>query len=672
MVVSAFVLRLFTALALSLLLAAPAAADGFEGWAPLGAYERTALREGSSFLITLPTQGGSVEVSFQPRETLAARYHAEAVGPRGLREGRGRPQVATWTGEVSPAHGRDFAKLAYRGHHGSVSGLLRVEGLLYDLSAELAAGDLLLTVREITPEQLGEVLQGCGVEADEALAALDGEGAAGSGPESAAAGALKEIELGTEADYLFVAQTGGVDAANAKILSMINAVNGIYETDLGLTNRVVVQRAWNGSDPYTSSDSGTLLSEFRSSYSAGVGTTYDDAQLFSGRDFESSVIGRAWLSSACGSYRYGVNQYYNQSENLTRLVVAHEEGHNLGGSHSTDGGIMSPSINSSVTWFSNNSKAEIGAFVAGIGCLADVAVGGPPVLDPVGPQSVSENATLSLQLTADDPDGDALSFDATPLPVGASITPDGFFQYTPPSGTVGCGGSAELDIQFLVTDAGGNQASEVVPVSVFDTPTGAAPQLADPADRSVSAGQLVSIQLSASDPDGDDLTYTASGLPAGASLSGAGLFSWTPGNGDAGDNVVAFQATDCTNASASQSVTISVNPVLPPHLSSLSPDSGAADSQVTISGQHFAGSSVSVHFGSKLATILGSTDTTLVVIAPRQGKKVTSVGVSVTRDGLSSDNALTFTYGGSTGGGGGGSGGGGKGGGGGGKGKPAR
>jgi hypothetical protein len=446
-------------------------------------------------------------------------------------------------------------------------------------------------------------------------------------------------------------------------------VNGIYETDLGLTNKIVVQRAWDGSDPYTSSDSGILLSEFRSSYSAGVGTTYDDAQMFSGRDFESSVVGRAWLSSACGSYRYGVNQYYQQSESLTRLIVAHEEGHNFGGNHTTDGGIMAPSINSSVTWFSDTSKAEIGAFANSVSCLADVSVGGPPTLDPVGPQSVSEGDTLSLQLTASDPDGDDLTFDATPLPVGASITPDGLFSYTPPMDASGCGGTAELSIEFLVSDTGGNQASEVVPVSVLDVPTGAAPLLNDPADRTVSAGQLVSIQLSASDPDGDTITYTASGLPAGANLSGSGLFTWTPDNGDAGDNVVVFHATDCTNASSSQSVTITVNPVLPPHLTSLSPDTGPAYSELTISGTNFAGSSVSVSFGSKLATIVSGDDTTLVVTAPKHGKKVTSVGVSVTVDGLVSDNALTFTYSGSSGGGGGGKGGGGNGGG---KGKPSR
>jgi hypothetical protein len=655
---SAFVRRALVPALLLALFAAPAAgaSPGFEGWAPLGDYERTALREGSAFRITLPTKSGNVDVAFQPRETLGASYHAESIDARGRRQGHARPRVTTWSGALSPAGERDFAKLAHHVRRGSVAGLLRVDGVLYDLAAELSHGDLLLAVHEITPAQLAEVLKGCGVEADAALATLSGEGDAGFAPESAAAGALREIELGTEADALFVAQTGGVDEANAKILSMVNAVNGIYETDLGLTNRVVVQRAWNGSDPYTSSDSGTLLSEFRANYSANVGTAYDDAQLFSGRDFESSVIGRAWLSSACGSYRYGVNQYYQQSESLTRLVVAHEEGHNLGGNHSTDGGIMSPSINSSVTWFSESSKAEIGAFVASLGCLSDVTVGGPPVLEPVGPQSVAEGATLALQLEASDPDGDALTFGATPLPVGASITPQGWFSWTPPASVAGCGGAKDVTIQFFVTDTGGNQTSESVPISVLDQPTGAAPVLADPADRTVSAGQLVSIQLSASDADGDSIAYTASGLPAGASLSAAGLFSWTPTNAQAGANTIVFTATDCTGRQASQSVTVSVNPVLPPHLVSLSPTSGAAGTLVTITGERFAGGSVSVQFGAKAATISSRSDTTLVVKAPKQSKGVTSVGVSVTRDGLASDNALAFSYASSTGGGGGGKG----------------
>jgi hypothetical protein len=339
-----------------------------------------------------------------------------------------------------------------------------------------------------------------------------------------------------------------------------------------------------------------------------------------------------------------VNQYYQQSESLTRLVVAHEEGHNLGGNHTTDGGIMSPSINSSVTWFSPTSKTEIGGYVASVGCLATVASGGPPVLEPIGPQSVAEGATLALQLEASDPDGDALVFGATPLPVGASLTPQGVFSWTPPASVAGCGGSKDVTIQFFVTDEGGQQATEFVPISVLDAPTGAAPVLADPADRSVSAGQLVTIQLSASDADGDTIAYAASGLPAGATLTSGGLFSWTPTNAQAGSHTILFRATDCTGRAASQSTTLGVNAVLPPHLVSLSPTSGAAGAQVTLTGERFAGSSVAVFFGSKAATISSRSDTTLVVKAPKQARGVTSVGVSVTRDGLASDNALGFTY----------------------------
>ena len=637
-----WILRAFGA-ALVATLAAPASAASFEGWAPLGDYERIALREGSAFRITLPTRDGNVDVAFQPRGVEAASYHAERLDARGRRHGQGRPGVRTWTGAVGSENAHDFAKLAHREQGaGDVSGLLRVEGVLYDLSAKLGHGDLLLVIREITPAQLGELLEGCGVTADDALATLGGDGS-GDAPATAAAGALREIELGTEADAPFVAQNGSVDAANGKILSIVNAVNGIYEADLGLTNRVTVQRAWSGSDPYTSSDSGTLLNEFRSSFGANVATVYDDAQLFSGRDFESSVIGRAWLSSTCGSYRYGVNQYYQQSESLTRLIVAHEEGHNLGGNHTSDG-IMAPSINSSVTWFSAASKTEIGNYVASVGCLASVTSGGPPALDPVGPQTVSEGATLSLQLSASDPDGDVLSFGATPLPVGASITPQGLFTYLPPANVAGCGATQNVSIEFFVTDTGGNSASEIVPISVIDQPSGATPVLLDPADRTVSAGTLVSIQLSASAADGDTIGYSHGGLPAGASLSASGLFSWTPTNAAAGTTVVSFTATDCTGRAASQTVSITVNPVLPPHLDSLSPSSGASGVQVTITGVRFAGSSVTVSFGSKAATVVSKTDTTLVVKAPRPARGTTAVGVSVNRDGLASDNALSFTY----------------------------
>jgi hypothetical protein len=77
----------------------------------------------------------------------------------------------------------------------------------------------------------------------------------------------------------------------------------------------------------------------------------------------------------------------------------------------------------------------------------------------------------------------------------------------------------------------------------------------------IAEGQTAYIDADAIDADGDRLTYSASGLPAGASFNTAsGAFSWTPADGDAGLYVVTFEVTD-GYFSDSETVTITVNDV---------------------------------------------------------------------------------------------------------------
>jgi len=634
-----------------------AEAARFEGWTPLSDYVSAGLAEGGTFRLTVPTRGGNVEVELHPVAVHAPDYHAEEAAVATGRRGRGRPAVRTFAGsvaaegEAAPAHvgrGGDFARLALE-PGGRLSGLMRVDGVFHDLAADAAASDLVLHVREVTREELGEVLAACGAAIDEALtgetAAVETGGDDADAPASAAAGALREIELGTEADKLFVSQVGGVSAANARILSIVNSINGIYEFDLGLTNKVVFQRAWNGTDPYTSNNSDTLLNEFRSNFTANVGAPTDDAQLFSGRDFEGNTVGRAYVSSVCSPYRFGVNQFYQQSDSLTRLIVAHEMGHNLGGSHSTDGGIMAPSINASVTWFSDSSKAQIGGHVASVGCLAPALLGGPPVLDPIGPQSVSENDTLSVQLSASDPDGDSLQWNASPLPDGASLSANGLFEWRPELGTAGCGGFSDVAVAFSARDADGNSASETVVISVLDAPSGAPPALDDPADRSVTAGRALSIPLDASDADGDSVSFASANLPAGASLTAQGAFGWTPTAAQLGPHSVTFTATDCMGKTSAQSVSIAVVSSAP-QLSSLSSDAAWKGDVLTLTGLNLAGKKVKVYFGPRKANARNVTATSLTVKVPKKPKSVVGNDVSVTllRDGIASDNALGFTF----------------------------
>ena len=84
-----------------------------------------------------------------------------------------------------------------------------------------------------------------------------------------------------------------------------------------------------------------------------------------------------------------------------------------------------------------------------------------------------------------------------------------------------------------------------------------APTLAPVADRSGQVGVAEAFSLSASDPDGDPLSYGATGLPPGMVLNGAtGAFSGTPTA--AGSHAVTVQASDGRGGSASRGFTWSI------------------------------------------------------------------------------------------------------------------
>ena len=60
--------------------------------------------------------------------------------------------------------------------------------------------------------------------------------------------------------------------------------------------------------------------------------------------------------------------------------------------------------------------------------------------------------------------------------------------------------------------------------------------LATVGNKAVDEGELLQFTVSASDPDGDNLTYSASNLPSGASFDAQSqTFSWQPRYDQAGD-----------------------------------------------------------------------------------------------------------------------------------------
>jgi len=128
--------------------------------------------------------------------------------------------------------------------------------------------------------------------------------------------------------------------------------------------------------------------------------------------------------------------------------------------------------------------------------------------------------------------------------------------------TVGStGGSSPLTLSNVVV---GDIAGHSIPVTVNSgTISGNRPPvLAGIGNKTVNEGQLLSFTVSATDPDGNPLTYSASSLPSGTSFNPTTkTFTWTPSYRQAGSYTsVRFTVSD-SNANDTEDITITVNNV---------------------------------------------------------------------------------------------------------------
>lgn len=107
---------------------------------------------------------------------------------------------------------------------------------------------------------------------------------------------------------------------------------------------------------------------------------------------------------------------------------------------------------------------------------------------------------------------------------------------------------------FVIDSAGVPSVASMVQVGVAANPNPATvPVLTNPGNRSTAAGAAVSLQLAATDPNGDVLGYGASGLPPGVGINGTtGLISGTPTT--AGTYDVVASASDGVNSATARFV----------------------------------------------------------------------------------------------------------------------
>ena len=186
---------------------------------------------------------------------------------------------------------------------------------------------------------------------------------------------------------------------------------------------------------------------------------------------------------------------------------------------------------------------------------------GQIVVASPGAQTNAEGDAVSLAITGTSPDGQALTYGVAGLPSGLFLDSGSALI----SGTLGYTDAETQGGVYSVTitayDALGGSRSQTFTWNVAHSST--TPTLDNPGDQSNAEGDGVTLQLAGADADGDPLTYSAVGLPAGLTLNAqTGLIAGVvaPGAGASGPDAVTVTASDGT-LSDSQSFTWNVSSI---------------------------------------------------------------------------------------------------------------
>jgi len=166
----------------------------------------------------------------------------------------------------------------------------------------------------------------------------------------------------------------------------------------------------------------------------------------------------------------------------------------------------------------------------------------PPKLHKIGNKEAQINEELTVNLVADDADGDMLTFSVYgDMPPEAKFyKPDGKFVWTPTT----AGGP--FFVTFVVSDQK-DFDSETVELRAVTAKTQHAPAFVELGDQNLKVGELYTLNLEATDEDGDLLYFSIQGaVPPGATFDAQNaVFKWTPVEADAGTLVrVTFAVSD--------------------------------------------------------------------------------------------------------------------------------
>jgi hypothetical protein len=447
---------------------------------------RTALRQARPLMLNVPALAATLASA--PAETLAGATPVQLTLP--LPDGRSARFAVVEASVMEPGLAAQFPTInTYRGwglddptatvrldltplgFHAQILTPGQSPVYIDPLSLTDTRHYLSFYRRDMNPGALGS-RPACGVSDDMVRPRAGGPLRRPAMPQGVGA-TLRTYRLAVAATGEYTAAKGGtVAAGQAGIVTTVNRVVGVYETELavrmvlvnGNSSLVYTDAA---TDPYTPNDQQALLRQNQATVDAVIGNANYDI----GHVFTTSGGGLAFVGIVCEANFTIDGQTYGKAGGETGLpnpsgdafaidYVAHEMGHQFGANHTFNSGgttncsddattgtrnadtayepgsgstimayagVCAPDNiqNNSDPYFHVVSFEEIQAYLAFTSCASTAATGNtPPVVSALPPSKVLPIGTpFKLTATATDANGDALTYSWEEYDLGPAGSP---------------------------------------------------------------------------------------------------------------------------------------------------------------------------------------------------------------------------------------------------------
>ncbi|HWT03795.1 MAG TPA: M12 family metallo-peptidase, partial [Pyrinomonadaceae bacterium] len=406
--------------------------------------------------LVLNTGSRTFDLELEPHDMRADHYRAEQTVAPGVTLPVARGPVRTYKGKVRGSAG---AQARFTIDEESFEGVILTKGERYyvEPASRYTPGatraDFLLYKGSdvIESEPLSCAAPSLHDKLNEAAGKVSEEpsvsaAVTGGGPEPQVLASPLEAELATEADFEYSTALGGAAGANNEIQSIMNQVEGVYQTEIGLSFKIAYQHVWTTSaDPYTSADPVTAIKEFTNEWNNdphGVGfktVVRDVAHMWTGKNL-TNTAGVAWTGVVCKSpaSAYALSERISISPQKI-ILPAHEIGHTFNATH-TDGTagctntiMQAIARDTSVVSFCPASRGQIETHIRTYPSCLSAAPACTFTLSPTSAVFTSAGGSASFSVTASDAGCNWAAASNAPwihITAGASGTGSGSVSYT--------------------------------------------------------------------------------------------------------------------------------------------------------------------------------------------------------------------------------------------------